>query len=127
MPKQAQRQAPMTPAQTDERVADSFEKLANDMAKNLDRMSQESCLETCYSMAIDSLDMHTDRSAAIAAMLPSVSNTGPYPDRLYIPHTALEQWHRKWPALPAFDPVEAQGESYEVYVIQSSKTSRSIL
>jgi|AntAceMinimDraft_11_1070367.scaffolds.fasta_scaffold182722_1 hypothetical protein len=71
-------------------------------------------IDTAYSMGADAIER-------LGAMQPSVSNTGPYPDRLYIPHTALEQWHRKWPALPAFDPVEAQGESYEVYVIQSSK------
>ncbi|WP_143595133.1 hypothetical protein [Thioclava sp. DLFJ4-1] len=38
-----------------------------------------------------------------------------YPDRLYIPLNALSQWHRKWPCLPAFEPV-CVGDPCEVYV-----------
>lgn len=40
-----------------------------------------------------------------------------YPDRLYIPLDALSQWHRKWPCLPAFEPV-CVGDPCVTYVRQ---------
>lgn len=39
-----------------------------------------------------------------------------WPERLYIPHDALSEWHEKHPALPAFDPVEAASKCFETYV-----------